>query len=1000
MVALTLNTNQYTRRRQIPPSLPNLKRMSCFLDQVKSPPPNDLDPTLTFLTNELFDKIHGVSRNNLGQAKTITERKAQIINEFIDSFKLFIGQDMFPSAKLIFPEKAGRLYFIRETVLARHIIKMYNIPKDSEDYNLLYHWGKQYHKSKRFAVDERKIRDLPLQASRVIAKRRPITETFEEYSVPNINSILDDLTLAKKSQEQRELLQPLFNKLRIEEIRWLIHILLKKAILTHMDKYFFNSWHPQGYRLYSLCNNLETTFNILGTYPNKEFTKADLSIHPRFKFKPQLAEKLSTGYDTVVKKLQKKEPMDPQYEAKYTAMGLESKFYIEEKMDGDRMLLHKEGNNFKFYSRRLKDYSFLYGETFQFGSLTKYLRDAFVQNVNSVILDGEMIAYDYERQVILPFGTLKSLAIQESVRQFTTIDQYDQQTSYPYYVIFDIVYLNGKDLSNYPLFFRKSILERIINPVPHRFEVHDVRLGSTAQDIERAIREVVTSRSEGLVLKHTQLKYVIDGFRNPNWIKVKPEYLETFGENLDLVVIGKNPATKNSYMVGLCNADDGSYYSFAMIANGFEVEEYDKIERLTHNKWIDCQKRLPPESIIKFGKKKPVYWINPKDSVVLEVKARSIDVRPEETYAVGSSLHGNFCRRIREDKAVNECLTLQEYKKLKAEYSKNLHRPQTAARKRDKWSVSALGSFDDPFASQKLKKIKPESDLFFPFEFLIMSDKRSPNNEVITVEELKALVKRYGGKVVNSVDGKSAQQLIAITEKELPVSSRLLKQGIDLVKPSWILECIKRNQIMQIEPHFLFATRNWPVYSARVDEYGDSFIIYNAMDEINAPLLLAAELSKLREKFDWDNDVGGKRGMEEVNVDSTTMKMTTTTTTTMTATTTIAKPLLYLFKDVVFHVIGSSLAGDLLRERIERFGGTVADDYLKSGFIVVPQWEEKNNRSLVLFKLKKYYQKINDDLVIIDGKFMSKLPHTVTELFIDKCIEMNSIADPEDYKFS
>ena len=102
----------------------------------------------------------------------------------------------------------------------------------------------------------------------------------------------------------------------------------------------------------------------------------------------------------------------------------------------------------------------------------------------------------------------------------------------------------------------------------------------------------------------------------------------------------------------------------------------------------------------------------------------------------------------------------------------------------------------------------------------------------------------------------------------------------------------------------------------------------------------------------------------------------------------------------MFHVIGSSLAGDLLRERIERFGGTVADDYLKSGFIVVPQWEEKNNRSLVLFKLKKYYQKINDDLVIIDGKFMSKLPHTVTELFIDKCIEMNSVADPEDYKFS
>ena len=92
------------------------------------------------------------------------------------------------------------------------------------------------------------------------------------------------------------------------------------------------------------------------------------------------------------------------------------------------------------FSRRLKDYSYLYGESFQFGALTKFLAHAFAGNVQSVILDGEMVAYDYERNVILPFGTLKSLAIQESVRQFTTIDQYEQQTAYPFFLVFDILF--------------------------------------------------------------------------------------------------------------------------------------------------------------------------------------------------------------------------------------------------------------------------------------------------------------------------------------------------------------------------------------------------------------------------------------------------------------------------------------------------------------------------------------------------------------------------------
>ena len=940
--------------------------MPCLLDNVQPPPPNNIDPTLTLLTNELFDKLDAVNRHNLQEASTITERRAQIINDFMAIFRTHIGSDMLQSAKLIFPEKASRLYFIKEVALARLIIKMYKIPKDTEEYNLLHYWNRQYQKSKRFASDERKIRDLPLQAARIIASRRPFVEHTKEYTVPQINSILDDLSMAKQSQEHLELLQPLFDTLRIEEVRWMVQFILKKPMLIHMEKYFFNSWHPDGYRLYSICNNLETTFNLLSD-PNKRLAREDLGIHPKYKFKPQLAEKLTTNYSVVVRKLQKKQPMDPQYEAKFNELQLENKFYIEEKMDGDRMLLHKEGSRFKFFSRRLKDYTFLYGESFQFGSLTNYLRDAFAKNIDSIILDGEMVAYDYKRQAILPFGTLKSLAIQESVRQFTTINHYEQQTSHPYYLIFDILYLNGRDLSNYPLFFRKNLLDRIIKSVPYRFEVHDARLGSSVADIEKAIREVVTSRSEGLVLKHVQLRYVIDGFRNPNWIKVKPEYLEKFGENLDLVVIGKNPAVKNSYMMGLQNRQEGSedygaYYSFCMCANGFEIEEFDKIERLTHGHWVSTAQQMPPELLIKFGRKKPDFWIDPKYSLVLEIRARSIDVRPEATFAVGTTLHNMHCRRIREDKSIEECISMQEYIEMKQNYMQDLDLKSQAAATKKK-ELAKLTSFNEPL---DLKQVKIELDLFASFEFLILSDKRDPHGKTITIEELKTLVKRFGGHLVNSIDAETKLQILIITEKSLPTSQRYISQGLDLIKPSWIFECIKRNHIVQLEPCFLFDSQNWALYSERVDEFGDSYTVHLPLGQINTPSLACEEVDQLRQEFEWDESV---------------------------------RPKLYLFEGITFHVIGQSIATQLVKDRVERFSGEVIDDYVNCGYIVVPNFEEEEFRLETITILNQIYREIDQNLHIRDGRFTSRIPFTVVEKFIHDSIKSNSVVDPEDYKF-
>ncbi|KAK6458634.1 DNA ligase IV [Scheffersomyces xylosifermentans] len=945
-----------------------------FLENVPSPT-NHQEPQYKFLVDELFTKLDGANKTNLGHYRTVSEKKAAVIETFIKTFRIHIGDDIFPTARLIFPDKDGRLYYIRDVTLARLIVKMYRIPSESEDYQVLYHWKHGYQKAKRFSVDSSNLRDLPLRASRIIANRRETTVFSDNdevpkrrtYSVPELNAKLDSLNYAKKSNEQIAILKPILDSVSIPEVRWFLHILLKKSILVRFESFFLQIWHPDGAALFEICNNLQKTFNYL-LDPSVRLKPEELNVHPRSPFRPQLSFKLTKNYDKLIKDMAISVPMDENFQKMYKSNNLHGKFYMEEKMDGDRMVLHKEGKQFKFYSRRLKDYSFLYGENYEIGSLTKYLIDAFPKKVDSIILDGEMVAWDFKRNVVLPFGTLKSSAIQESVRQYTTIDQYEQQSSYPFFLVFDVLHINGTNLTNHPLFFRKDLLQKIINPIPHRLEILPAVLGSTPDDIKNAIKKVVSSRSEGIVVKHVQSKYFV-GERNPHWVKVKPEYLEKFGENLDLTVIGKIPGVKISYMCGLKNDDDQIFYSFCTCGNGFTEEEYDKIERITHNKWIAYKDQLPPSKVLKFGNKKPMHWIHPRDSLVLEIKARSIDCTIEKTYAVGTTLHNLYCRSIREDKSIHDCTTISEYRSLKERYSTDVEKSQSANKKRRVMENSFV-------QTRQPKAVKVESELFKGFTFVILSDKVSENGERISRDELINLVKKYGGTITNSLDKFSEKQYIVVTERELPTCKGYLEKGVDLIKPNWLFECINRNTVVQLEPIFIYNTKHWDLFKHKQDEFGDSYIIHQSITDLKSCKFLKLtdrELSEYRYEFIDD--------LEKLQ---------------------IPVPQCFLFNGVKFHIISletSDFSYQDLKDRIERFGGKVLDSYQGCSFIVVTNDAENQNRKSVLKKVNNITKSISDALEFEGNVLTTRIPSVVREGFIKQCIKRNVLLDADDYKF-
>ena len=65
---------------------------------------------------------------------------------------------------------------------------------------------------------------------------------------------------------------------------------------------------------------------------------------------------------------------------------------------------------------------------------------------------------------------------------------------------------------------------------------------------------------EGIVLKHPKSVYIPDA-RVDSWIKIKPEYLRTFAEDLDLLVVGAmygRGKYKNKFGSILCAVRDSS----------------------------------------------------------------------------------------------------------------------------------------------------------------------------------------------------------------------------------------------------------------------------------------------------------------------------------------------------------------------------------------------------------------------------------------------------------
>lgn len=310
---------------------------------------------------------------------------------------------------------------------------------------------------------------------------------------------------------------------------------------------------------------------------------------------------------------------------------------LEYKYDGARIIIHKKGDKLWFYTRRLENI------TKQFPELREYVMKAV--KAEECIIEGEMIGFDKKTGKPMPFQFLS-----QRIKRKYDIEKMVKEI--PIQVnLFEIVYLNGKELFDEPLRKRRDLLKKIIKPIEGKFQLAKALETKDLKKAEKFYKEALRAGQEGLIVKNLDAKYQPGRRVAGGWLKVKPVM-----ENLDLVIIGaqwgtgKRAGFLSSFVLG-CRDEEGNFLECGMIGTGIKEKEETGVS------FKQLTDMLKPYITQELGN---VVKIKPK--VVVEVAYEEIQKSPN--YESGYALRFPRVVRIRFDKGPEEADTIKRIERL------------------------------------------------------------------------------------------------------------------------------------------------------------------------------------------------------------------------------------------------------------------------------------------------------------------------------------------------
>lgn len=306
-------------------------------------------------------------------------------------------------------------------------------------------------------------------------------------------------------------------------------------------------------------------------------------------------------------------------------------FTMEYKYDGERAQVHlMSDGSVKVFSRNSLDDSNKYPD------LLSNMHEARAETVTTCIVDAEVVAWDREKNVLLPFQIL-------STRKRKVEDgESDNQKVKVVLQAFDLLFLNGKSLLQESLRTRRGLLHKAFKEVTGLFYFatgQDLVEDGDTSGIEAFMTEACAAQCEGLMVKTLDDNATYDpSKRSLNWLKLKKDYIEGMGvaDSVDLVVIGayhgkgKRTNVYGAYLMACYDPENDEYQSVCKVGTGFKDDELVKFTQQMEPHIVQS-KRKPVN--FNTAEQDADEWFNP--SVVWELQAADLSLSSKHKGAVG-----------------------------------------------------------------------------------------------------------------------------------------------------------------------------------------------------------------------------------------------------------------------------------------------------------------------------------------------------------------------------